>query len=347
MFEFFSNIFSTISSTFSGAFASAAGAITSTSTPAIAAIAGWTGISAVAATAVLPVIAAAGAVVAYKIIRNSWNAYKAIKGGPNCNLDINKVKTDSKNPDNVLTNSGGEIAIKLEGENTFFFQEKGVFFKKYELIGFKNKEGDLYQVTGEKKQGFFSNLWNSAKELASKVCNVIPFIPNTSHLPHYKMADIGKNNFSEKLEGFTCNKISGAGEFSQYTKKPSFWERTKRALVNFIPSRNLNNEYALKTIVNNLCLHNENQIYKNQNYENSQKKSELFDGKIREIQKNQEVEQKTNEAKQNPIISINTSTNEVEQIIQINTPNEVKPTITNANAQTLQDANVKGSELGV
>ncbi len=326
MFEFFSNIFSTISSTFSGAFASAAGAIASTSTPAIAAIAGWTGISAVAATAVLPVIAAAGAVVAQKIIRNSWNAYKAIKGGPDLNLDINKVKTDSKNHGNILTNSGGEIAIKLEGDNTLFFQEKGVFFKKYELIGFKNKEGDLYQVTGEKKQG----LWNSAKELASKVCNLIPFIPNTSHLPHYEIADIGKNNFSEKLEGFTCNKISGAGEFSQYTKKPSFWERTKRAFVNFIPSINLNNEYALKTIVNNLCLHNENQIYKNQNYENSQKKSELFDGKIREIQKNPEVEQKTNE---------------VEQIIQINTPtNEVKPTITNANAQTLKPANV--NELG-
>ena len=150
---------------------------------------------------------------------------------------------------------------------------------------------------------------------------------------------IGKNNFSEKLEGFTCNKISGAGEFSQYTKKPSFWERTKRAFVNFIPSRNLNNEYALKTIVNNLCLHNENQIYKNQNYENSQKKSELFDGKIREIQKNQEVKQTsitpTNEVEQNPIIPTNTP------------PNEVKPTITNANAQTLQAANVKGPERGV
>ena len=146
MFEFFSNIFSTISSTFSGAFASAAGAIASTSTPAIAAIAGWTGISAVAATAVLPVIAAAGAVVAYKIIRNSWNAYKAIKGGPNCNLDINKVKTDSKNPDNVLTNSGGEIAIKLEGDNTFFFQEKGVFSKKYELIPWETSKTDIRRL---------------------------------------------------------------------------------------------------------------------------------------------------------------------------------------------------------
>jgi hypothetical protein len=322
MFEFFS----TISSAFSSAFASVSGAVASTSAPAIAAIAGWTGISAVAATAVFPVILVAGAVVAQKVIRNSWNAYKAFSGGPDLNLDINKVKTDSKNHDNILTNSGGEIAFKVESEKTFFFQEKGILSKKYELIGFKDKNGDLYQVTGEKKEGFFSNLWNSAKELASKFCNLIPFIPNTSHLPHYEIADISTNTFSDKLiigdsnksEGFTCNKISGADEFSQYKAKPSFWEKTKRALLEFSPSVNLNNESRLKTIVNNLCLHNENHAYANQNYENSKEKSEMSDG-----QNSQEevISNKDQEVKQNG------------------------NSLTNPNGEKLQ-TNVKDKELG-
>ena len=284
----------------------------------------------------------------YKTIANSYKAYEAYKG-PDLQLSSLIISPAiHKSQGNPITSPEGDIAIKNEGDKTFFFRKRcdylnstslslaflsapsnayfDEFKPEYELIGFKDKNGDLYQVTGEKKEGFFSNLWNSAKELASKFCNLIPFIPNTSHLPHYEIADISTNTFSDKLiigdsnksEGFTCNKISGADEFSQYKAKPSFWEKTKRALLEFSPYVNLNNESRLKTIVNNLCLHNENHAYANQNYENSKEKSEMSDG-----QNSQEevISNKDQEVKQNG------------------------NSLTNPNGEKLQ-TNVKDKELG-